>query len=222
MSIFSREIKLMKKRPTQYIVFIAVLSAISLVFMIFLHFPVLPGFPYLKLDFADMPVAVAGLMFGPIGVAITAVMKVGLYLLVKGTDSAFIGELSNLICALAFGLSVSLIYHSKESIGSLIMAFIFGVVIEAAVAVFSNWFIILPMYINAGFLPAAEKTAETLFAGIMAFNLIKFSIAAAIGFTLYKAVERVLPFKTEKKRTARPTENPPAAEEAAGGTGTKN
>ena len=205
--MFSREIKLMKKQPTRYIVFIAVLIAMSLVFMLFLHFPILPAYSFLKMDFADVPVAFAGLMFGPVSAVIVAVLKVALYLLVKGTDSACIGELSNVICALAFGLSVSLIYHSKRNVLTLCLAFIGGVLIEVTVSVFSNWFIILPLYVKAGFFPAVAVTTKLLFSGIMAFNFIKFGLQATIGFMLFKSLEKALPFKTVKKTAAPPPEN---------------
>ena len=198
-SIFSREIKLMKKYTTRYIAYVAVLTAMAFALMIFPHLPILPAFSFLEFDFADVPIAFAGLVFGPIAAVITAVLKVALYFICGFSKTSGVGELSNLIVSLAFGLSVSIIYNIRRTKGTLIAAFISGIIIEVIIAMLSNWFIIVPLFIKLNEAYAFLKSAEYIFAGVLPFNLIKFGAQAMIGFMLFKSVEKALPFKTETK-----------------------
>ena len=70
---------------------IAMLGALSAVLMV-LEIP-LPFAPaYMKFDISDLPALFAGFFLGPVSGSLTAVIKIVLKLVLKGTETAFVGE----------------------------------------------------------------------------------------------------------------------------------
>ena len=70
-------------------VIVAMLAAISFV-LIFIDFPILPGFSFLKIDFADVPVLIGTVLFGPVWGMATAGLAGLLDIIVR--DSNQIGR----------------------------------------------------------------------------------------------------------------------------------
>jgi len=197
-SIFSREVKIMKKHTTRYLAYVAVLTAMAFGLMVFPHLPILPApANFLKLDFADVPVVFAGLIFGPIAAVITAGLKIALYLICGFSDTLGVGELSNLIVSLTFALTISILFNIKRNKITLLIAFVSSIVVVICVAMFSNKFIIVPLYIRLlelpQFLVDYVLSDAYILGAVPLFNFIKFELQALIGFMLYKSLEKVLP-----------------------------
>ena len=93
---------------------IAMLGALSAVLMV-LEIP-LPFAPaYMKFDISDLPALFAGFFLGPVSGSLTAVIKIVLKLVLKGTETAFVGEFMNLLCSLAFMLPAALCYQYRHT-----------------------------------------------------------------------------------------------------------
>ena len=206
----------MKRHTTRYIAYVAVLTAMAFGLMIFPHFPILPApANFLQFDFADVPIVFAGLIFGPIAAVTTAVLKITLYFICGLSSTGGAGELSNLIVSITFALSISLIYNIRRNKVTLLIAFAASIGIEICVAIFSNRFIIVPLYIKILELPPflvdyILSDAYILYA-VPLFNFIKFGLQALIGFTLFKSLEKALPkftLKPKKKAIPIDTESP--------------
>ena len=195
-SVFTREIKLMKSKPTFYIAVMAVLSGLSYGMMFTLHIPIFPPpFSFLKLDFADLGVALAAVMFGSISALTVAFVKCALYLPFD-MENVGIGVLSNFICCAAFGLALAIICRIKRNDLFLIVGFVSAILIEAAVSLFSNYFITSRLFIlakGAGY--KILLTPYYIFGFLLPFNLLKFGITAALSYGIFKALQQSLPPK---------------------------
>ncbi len=95
-------------------VFIGIMGAVSTVLML-LNFslPFVPGF--LKFDISELPALFAGFFLGPASGCMVIVIKVLLKLLFEGSDTAYVGELMNIMGSVSFILPASLIYRWKHT-----------------------------------------------------------------------------------------------------------
>ncbi len=171
------------KVTTSYMVKISLLVALAYL-LSFVRIP-LPVFPqYLKLDVAELPALIGGFALGPgAGVAVVFIRNL-LEAMTKSTTGG-IGNISNFIVGGAFVLISSLIYHRKKNKMSALIGLICGTLIMSALAIFSNKYLIFPLY----GLPAEWKVLLTL---IFPFNLLKGLVNSLIAFLLYKRISRLL------------------------------
>ena len=67
---------------------ISLLAAIAVVLMYF-DFPIIPAFPWLKIDLSEVPALMGGFAYGPVAGGVIVVLKVFLRFLIKGTETGF-------------------------------------------------------------------------------------------------------------------------------------
>ena len=175
-----------KKFSATTIAKIAMLSATASV-LLFIEFPIFPATPWLKLNVSDAPTLIAAFMFGPIsGFAVNAV-KIGICLLIRGTSTGFVGDLSNLISGSLYAIVAGVIYLTKkDKIGAIIALIVSGAVFCASMWI-CNQFILLPFYNmteESVLMPALWWT--------LLFNVIKVTLTSLITFFLYKTISRLL------------------------------
>lgn len=178
--------------------YIGILSAMSFVLFMFPKFQLIPAFPWLDMDFSDVPALIAAVNISPLaGVCVVAIKNL-IHLTV--TSTAAIGELSNLlICSsfvLAAGLAYKYVFKNAMGFWRTIASLAFGAVFQLAAAILVNYYIMIPMYsafVNFAELGGAEKY---ILAGVIPFNAIKVllvSIAFAVMYKLiYKQISRFL------------------------------
>ena len=78
----------MKHNKVRRLVSISMLSSIAFILMM-LSFPILGAFPYLKIDFSDIPALLAVILYGPgAGIAVEAIKNVLNYF-IAGSARAF-------------------------------------------------------------------------------------------------------------------------------------
>ena len=100
---------------TRKITMIGLFSALAMILHIF-DFPVLflaPGF--YKLDFSEIPALVGAFAFGPVAGVMIEFCKILLKLVVKGTSTAFVGDLANFVIGCSLVLPASIIYMFKKT-----------------------------------------------------------------------------------------------------------
>lgn len=194
----------MKREKLSILIKVSVLSAMAFILM-FLEFP-LPIFPsFLKLDFSDIPALLGAFAMGPIAGILIEFVKNLLYIIIKGTQTGFIGELANFVVGAALvGTAGSLYRHSKTRKGALISVAA-GVLVMSVVASVTNYFVFLPLYETVLHFPIAEMVEEgaKIFKGItdfnsfvaysiLPFNLFKGTLIAIITFLSYKRLSPIL------------------------------
>jgi len=172
----------------------AVLAAVATVLMfISFNIPVMPSF--IKLDLSELPALIASLTLGPVsGIAVCFVKNL-VNLLFSTTGG--VGELSNFILGSAFVLPAGILFKKYKSRKSVLIGSTLGAALMAVIGLFSNFFIIYPIY--TAFLPmeaimgmyqALNPNVETLWQALITFNLpftfFKGMISTIIAFLIYK------------------------------------
>ncbi|MDY6038870.1 MAG: ECF transporter S component [Eubacterium sp.] len=189
---------------TKNMILIAMFGAISMALMV-VDFP-LPFAPaFLKFDFADLPAMLATFLLGPIEGILVCVVKLALKLIIKGTETAFVGEVANLIAAAAYMLPAALIYRYKRTKAGAAFSLLIGTLCVSIICVFSNMFLIFPAYSKLYGIPmdaiigmghAVNSHINSLFSlmllSVLPFNLFKFGIISVITFLVYKRMKHLI------------------------------
>lgn len=169
-----------KYRSASFLAKIAILSAFGAI-LLFVEFPIFPATPWLKLNLSDLPTLLASFMFGPIsGTAVNAV-KLGIALLIRGTSTGFVGDLSNLISGTLYAVTAGLIYKIRKDKRGAIIALVASGAVFCISMILCNAFILLP-----AFGMTDENAMATTLLLTLAFNLIKTTLTGVATFLLYK------------------------------------
>ncbi|WP_461615181.1 ECF transporter S component [Clostridium sp. Marseille-QA1073] len=171
---------------------LSLLSAIAFILMYF-DFPVLPAFPWLKMDLSDVPALMGAFAFGPLAGIIIEAFKNVLILILKGTHTGFIGELANFLIGISLVCPAAYIYHKNKTIKTALISMTVGLISMEIVGVLANMFLLIPLYMPD--MPQSELAKYVIY-GIIPFNGIKAVIISALTFILYKRVS-VSIFKVE-------------------------
>ena len=186
------------KFNTQTLCFIGLFGALSTILMLFkIPLPFAPAF--MKLDVAELPAIIGSFMFGPVAGVCIVMVKLALNLLINGTDSMYVGELSNLVLSSVYVLSASLIYHRRKTKKMAAIALMISVAATSVFAVLSNTFFIFPAYAVVyglsmdsivGMASAVNPFVQDVFSmmlwSVFPFNLAKYGLVAVITFLVYK------------------------------------
>lgn len=188
---------------TKYMTRIAMLCAISFVlgyFQIPLTF-VAPDF--IKLDLADLPVLLGSFTLGPVAAIIISALKNILSLVIKGTQTAGIGELSNFIVGCALSVTAGVIYLKNRTFKGAILSLIAGTILMTTVAVLSNYYVVFPLYSNVypmealielghAITPKINTLWDMMLYSIVPFNLIKGFTVSLVTVLIYKRIRPLL------------------------------
>ncbi len=197
------EVKVRSRFKTRNITRVAVLSVIAFVLM---NIKTPLGFiapSFMKLDISDMPVLIGAFTMGPVYGVITALIKNILKIIIAGSDTGLVGELSNFIVASAFAVTASLFYRKHRTFKGAIGSLALGIITMTALAMLSNYFFIFPLYgkimpmeaiismcskINAN----VKGLKDIMVYVVLPFNLVKGTITAIFTIFIYKHVRPAL------------------------------
>lgn len=191
---------------TRKMAVIGMFSAIAMILHV-IDFP-LPFAPsFYKLDFSELPVLVGAFAFGPVaGITIEAI-KILLKLLIKGTSTAFVGDLANFVIGCSFILPASAIYHFKKSKKNAILGCVIGTVILTLFGTAFNAIYLLPAFAKLYGMPldsilAAGSAVNPLMreGSIVSFviccvapmNIIKGGSVSLVTMLIYKPLSPIL------------------------------
>ena len=136
-----------KRKNIVYITKIACLGAIATLLML-LEFP-LPFAPaFYELNFSEVAVLIAGFALGPMAAVWTELIKILLNIIINGTDTAFVGELSNFLMGIAYALPAALIYKHKKSLLGAIYGMSVATLSLVIVSAVVNYYIMIPAYVR--------------------------------------------------------------------------
>ena len=203
----------MKKRhrlnTTRTITCIAMFSAIAAVLHIFdFALPIAPSF--YKLDLSELPVMICTFYLGPVSGVVCEFLKILLKLLIKGTSTAFVGDLANFLVGCSFVLPASICYQATLSKKGAIWSLTLGTLVMTVFgSLFNAWYLI-PQFVKLFHMPLESIIAAgtAIFSSvtdlktlvlfcIVPFNLIKGAAVSVLTFLLYKRVEGVF-FRRKK------------------------
>ena len=181
-----------KTLNTNKFIKLSLLSAIAVVLM-YIDFPVIPIFPWLKIDLSDVPALIGAFAFGPLSGVIIELMKNLLILIVKGTGTAFVGELANFLVGVALVWPAAMIYKKNKTKKTAILGMIVGILAIEIVGILANVYLLLPAY---GMAMSKTELMQYVTVGLIPFNGIKAILVCGITYVLYKKMS-VSVFKVE-------------------------
>src|SRR5699024_11028920 len=149
---------IVKKRPAQKVVLIAILGAMAYLLML-LDFPIPFMPPFLSFDLAQIPEVIGTLIMGPIAGILIALLKELLKVALTGSGTMFTGELINFIVSVSFILPTWMIYRKNKNTKSAVYGMLLGSMVATVIACLSNIYFILPLYGQAFNLPISQIVA---------------------------------------------------------------
>lgn len=189
---------------TRKIAMIGMFSAISAALMLFeIPMPFAPGF--YKLDFSELPALIAAFAFGPVAGVMIEFCKIVLKLLLKGTSTAFVGELANFAVGCSFILPASCIYLLRKSKKTAIAGCVIGTICLTVFGTAFNAVYLLPKFAQLYGMPlealigmgTAINGAIKDITGFVCFavaplNLIKGASVSFVTLLIYKSLSPIL------------------------------
>jgi riboflavin transporter FmnP len=122
---------------TRKIVMIGMFSALSGILYCFdFSIPVIAP-EFYKLDFSELPAMIAGFAFGPVAGVLVEFIKELVKLVIKGTSTAFVGDLANFLIGCMLVLPASIIYQFHKTKKTAIIGCVVGTLV---MTVFGTWF----------------------------------------------------------------------------------
>ena len=178
----------------------ALLAALATVLMFFnFSVPIMPGF--IKVDFSDLPALLASFAFGPwSGVAVCFIKN--LINLLTATTTNGIGELSNFILGVLFVFPAGLVYRLKKNRAGALAGSFIGAFTMAVVSVFTNYYIVYPVYTTMMPLETIIKAYQVINPYVtdlwtaliymnLPFTLVKGLLNVGLAFLVYKRLSPI-------------------------------
>lgn len=193
---------------TRKIAVIGMFSAVAMLLHLF-DFP-LPFAPFFyKLDFSELPILVGAFAFGPVAGVVMEFIKILLKLFIKGTSTAFVGDLANFVVGCSFILPASAIYAFRKNkksaviscmVGTLVMT-VFGTAFNAvyllpAFAKLYSWPLEDLLALGSAVNPLAKEGSIVSFvvACVAPLNLIKGASVSIVTMLVYKPLSPIIKF----------------------------
>ena len=195
----------MKKDTTHNLTVAAMLSAVAFILM-FIEFPIPMLIPaFIKMDFSDLPALLGAFALGPVYGVIISFMKNLLHIVIKGTSTACVGELSNFILGAIFSAVAGYLYKHHKSRKTAIIGAVAGAVAMGVLSVPSNYFVVYPAYVQfypmpleailgmyQAILPSADSLIKRLTLFNLPFTLVKGLLDAVLCMLIYKPLSPIL------------------------------
>lgn len=182
------------------IAFIAVFTALSYVLTLF-DFPLLPGTPvtFLKLDFSNVFVMLSGFALGPVAGCIVAVLKELIHALTVG-QTAFIGELANVLFVLPYMLIPAIVYKKHKGLKVVIVTLALGCIAQCLVSLPINYLLNFPAFTAAfgGTWKGGQELFIKTWYWALLFNFIKTVIVSVITLIVYKPLSFLIKKTNER------------------------
>lgn len=162
-----------------------ILTAMSTILYVYPTFPIIPAFPWLKIDFADVPALFAAFLINPIVGGVVVLIRNTIHLLISSTG--MVGELSNFIISALFVMSAGIFSrlfakNKSQTLPRIVITMFVAMLVQVLVASLCNKYIMIPLYGIQG------DPAEYILMGVVPFNLIKTAMSSALFVIIYKAL----------------------------------
>jgi len=171
---------------TKLVVVVGIFSAIAFVLQLLGKFiPPVGGF--LEIEFSDLPALIVALAYGPVAGVLIELIKNIIHCFVPG--ASYVGELSNFVVNGTMCLVAGLVYKYHKSFKGALVALLLGTVVMSIVGIFSNLFIMLPLYMKD--VPFGARL-ELVLQLILPFNLAKGFVISIITVLVYKKISKLI------------------------------
>ena len=189
---------------TRKVAVIGVFSAISGVLMLF-EIPVVFAPSFYKFDFSELPALIGAFAYGPVAGVMIEFVKIIVKLILKGTSTAFVGELANFIVGCSLVLPASIIYAMNKTRKTAIAACITGTICMTIVGSMFNAIYLLPKFaemfgmpleaiveMGTAVNPHITSVSTLVLMAVVPLNLIKGGVISLITILIYKKISHIL------------------------------
>ena len=193
-----------KGKSTRYPVFVAMFSTLAGVLMLW-EIPLFFAPSFYEMDLSEIPVLMCSFYLGPVSGVVCELLKVIIKLLIKGTSTAFVGDLANFIVGCSFILPASIIYHFKKSKKTALIGMSGGTLFMTTFGSLFNAVYLLPEFSKLYGIPldaivgmgtavnsSINSVSTLVLFAVVPFNLLKGIVVSAVTFLLYKRLEPLL------------------------------
>ncbi len=202
------------KKPKQFVrdVFtiknitrMAVFTALAyLLYMPVFEFSLIPAVPFLKVDFSNTFVMIAGFALGAIPAIIVGALKEILHA-VTFSQTVGVGELANIIIMLPYIVIPSVMYKRRRKIKTVFISLAIACVSQAAWSIPVNYLLTFPFFLMAYAGASSWAAGMSFYLSVwywaVLFNFVKTLLVSAAVLLLYKHLQRFFNyiFKDRKK-----------------------
>ena len=195
----------MKKITLKDAVKIAMLTAVATILFL-IKFPlafIAP--PFYELDLSSVASLIGSFAMGPVAGVIIELLKNLINLIIDGSITGGIGELSNFVTSCALVLPAAMIYKRNKTKRSALLGLLCGIVVMTVFGYFSNVYVMIPAYSKALKIPvevivsmgtkilsSINSVGDLVLLCVVPFNLIKGAVISLVTFILYKKIRKVL------------------------------
>ena len=185
------------------ITLVAVMSAAALILNL-IRFEIIL---FYKLDFAEIPAIIGAFSMGPVAGVMIEFVRIILNLIFTGTDTAFVGEVADVLFGCSFILPASIIYYKNKTRKAAIKGLVIGTVVAVAVGAVLNGALMIPTYaklymhsdtiepiisMGTGKISAVSGIWTFLALIVVPFNLLKYGAVSIITMFIYKPVSHLI------------------------------
>lgn len=190
---------------TKNIVLMAVFAALGAVLMLF-EFPIpfiAPNF--YQIDLSELPILVGSFIMGPLAGVIMEAVKILLKLLIKGTSTAYVGDLANFVVGCCLVVPASLIYKYKRTFKGALIGLGVGILSMSLIGTLSNYFVMIPFYVKNFGMPldaiigmgakinkAISNKLTFCVICVLPFNLVKGFVDSVLTLLIYKRISNLI------------------------------
>lgn len=190
---------------TRSIAVTGIMAAIAGILMYF-EFP-LPFIapPFYELDLSEIPVLICGFAYGPVAGVMAEAVKVLVKLLIKGTSTAFVGDLANFVVGCSFILPATIVYHIRKSRKTALIGCIAGTFMITLVGTLFNAVYLLPKFAEMYGIPmegilamgadihkGVDSVTSFVMICVAPINLIKGAAVSLVTMLIYHPLRPIL------------------------------
>lgn len=183
---------------------IGLFSALATILMLLeIPFPLAPDF--YKIDMSELPVLITAFAYGPVAGVLVEFIKIVLKVLIKGTSTAFVGELANFSVGCSLVLPASIVYLFRKKKSGAIIGCVIGTICMTIFGTGFNAVYLLPKFAELfhtklEYLIAAgteinkniTDVVSFVFFAVAPLNLVKGSVVSAITIVVYKPLSKII------------------------------
>lgn len=194
----------MKNEKLKFTVKVGILAAIAAVVQLF-EFPLFFAPEFYKLDFSEIPALIGAFALGPWAGVLIELLKNVLHVLIKGSQTALVGDFANFVTGCAMVVPAALFYKHRRTFRRALGGMAIGGASFVLAGCAMNYWILIPAFSALFHLPldvivgmgtavnASITDLKTLvILAVAPFNLLKALLVCAATLFLYKYVSKPL------------------------------
>lgn len=188
----------------RYLTICGIMSALAAVLMLF-EIPLFFAPSFYELDLSEIPVMIGTFTLGPVAGVVIELIKILLKLVIKGTSTAFVGDLANFIVGCSMVVPASIIYYIRKTKKNALTGLVAGTLVMTVYGSMFNGIYLLPKFSQLYGLPLEalvamgtavnshinSVTTLVIFA-VVPFNILKGIVVTVITMLLYKRISPIL------------------------------